>query len=545
MILGTLTLDGVTTYVSNQEVAVEHFYLPYIAKIDNVSIRPEYQYGGLEITEWGSISFSTRLWDNTNYNWPPSETATLTLKHTLTNEAGATTIVSSANLVRVNDGDTALDVRYDIFINDILGVDMLKTTNSITARSTTSYEGIDTVLPMAVGTVVYQPPLRLNDYGGYPCYHSMYMTGTLDTDWHVYDDGVDICSNVTLGAGGTTGVGTFYLDYTAVGEVSISGNGVFASGAAMATAIDDLVTCVTGEAVSVTDTYARTGDAKIGDFVESQVSIQKYLSKLCASHAHFIKFTSSTVMELVKIEKCFEPTSTTYTDTKILPVAYNADSSRVRSVKTSWPYREQVDEGGRVYVKEVTREATRTNSVYWDGTVTSTSANKLINSAEDFDYNSGYNNADYLGGDMIRYGMFVSCVDTGSTSYVAAVDSGTQLTIADDIFTSTYGYEIGYSFDRGQDVNIESFSIDETTILDNLKWIMNILHQRKAYVSIPFDSDEFLSIFTEGVYTIETNRLERVTQLYHNKIIGIIYDFEDEVVTYTISGSVYEENPLT
>ena len=34
-------------------------------------------------------------------------------------------------------------------------------------------------------------------------------------------------------------------------------------------------------------------------------------------------------------------------------------------------------------------------------------------------------------------------------------------------------------------------------------------------------------------------------KVYHNKIIGIIYDFEDEVVTYTISGSVYEENPLT
>ena len=544
MILGTLSFDGNIAYVSTQEVAVEHFYFPYM-KIDSISRRPEFQYGGVEVVDWGTVSFSTRLWDDTNYRWPPPETATLTLKHTLTNEAGATTLVSNAELTRVNDGDSALEIRYDVFISDILGTDLLKTTSSITARSTTSYEGIETPLPMAVGTVEYAKPLRLNDYGTYPCYYSANMTGTLHTDWHVYDDGVDICSNVTEGTGGTTGTGTFYLDYSAVGEVSISGNGVFASGTTISDAVDAIVTLVTGESVTVTSTNARAGDAKIGDYAESQVSLQKYLSMLCASHGHYLKFTSDSVMELTKVEKSFSPSTTTYTDTQILPVNYSADASRIRSIKAGWPYREQVDEGGRVYVKEVTREASRSNSAFWVGTATSTSTNKLIDSSEDFDYNPGHNDTDYLGGDMMRYGMHVLCTETDATTTVTAVDSGTQLSLADDIFTSTYGYEIGMSYSRGQDMSISAYSIDEDTIQRNLKFIMNALHYRKVFVRIPFDSDEFLSLFSEGIFVAEINRFERDTMLYYNKIVGLLLDFEKEIVTYTVIGTVYEENPLS
>ena len=545
-LLGEFSFDGNVVYVSNQEIAIEHFYFPYIIKIENVSLRTEFKYGGVETVERGSISFSTRLWDDSGYKWPPPDNATLTLKSTFSDEAHADTILNNARLVRVSGDNLATDVTYDIFITDILDVDLLKTTLSITARTTTSYEGIETVLPIAVGTVVYAKPLRLNDYSGYPCYYGIGVTGTLHTDWHVYDDGVDICSNVTEGGAGTTGVGTFYLYYSAVGEVSISGNGVFSSGSSMAQSIEALIEFVIGDNIDITSTYARSGDAKIGHYAQSQISLRRYLSLLCASHGHYARFVTESNLELIKIEQAFNTSSTAYTDTKILPISYDVESSKIRSIKMSWPYREQVDEGGRVYVKEETREISRNNSAFWAGTVTSTSSNKLINSGEDFDYNSGYNDSEYLGGDMMRYGMHVRCVDTGDVSTVVSIDSGTQLTLADDIFTSTYGYEIGLSYSTGQDLSLEAYSLDEDTIQRNIKFILNVLHERVCYVSVPYlETTTYEFNYTNGMFCVETSRFERVLNLFYNKIIGVIFNFEKNILIYIVMGTIYEENPLT
>ena len=345
---------------------------------------------------------------------------------------------------------------------------------------------------------------------------------------------------------GTTGVGTFYLDYSAVGEVSISGNGVFSSGSSMAQSVEALIEFVIGDNIDITSTYARSGDAKIGHYAQSQMSLRRYLSLLCASHGHYVRFVSESNLELIKIEKAFSVVSTAYTDTKILPVNYDVESSKIRSLKMSWPYREQVDEGGRVYVKEETREISRNNSAFWVGTATSTSSNKLINSGEDFDYNPGYNDPDYLGGDMMRYGMHVLCVDTGDTSTVVSVDSGTQLTIVDDIFTSTYDYEIGLSYSTGQDLSLEAYSLDEDTIQRNIKFILNVLHQRVCYVSVPYlETTTYESKYVNGMFCVEVSRFERELNLFYNKIIGVILNFEKNTIIYIVLGTIYEENPLT
>jgi hypothetical protein len=86
----------------------------------------------------------------------------------------------------------------------------------------TDYDGNEVPLPRALGLIYYARAVRLPDDGsGRPCYHNMYVAGTLGTDWHIHDDGVDIDAN-----GVDNGDGTFSLTASPVGEVTVSGTGV-------------------------------------------------------------------------------------------------------------------------------------------------------------------------------------------------------------------------------------------------------------------------------------------------------------------------------
>ena len=96
-------------------------------------------------------------------------------------------------------------------------------------ETATDYNGDEVSLPRALGPIYYAKPVRLADRDnpagwplliGCPTYHSMYVAGTLGTDWHVFDDGVNIDANA-----GDNGDGTFSLDSSPVGEITVSGTG--------------------------------------------------------------------------------------------------------------------------------------------------------------------------------------------------------------------------------------------------------------------------------------------------------------------------------
>ena len=560
MILITVTYDNDTTLrISNDELELEHYWEPWVTKIDNISFTMEYKYGGVLLPEWGSISISAKAFDSVNELQIPPKFIYLQVEYTQTTEAAATTLISNAVGELVNSDD--LEVTYNIYIEDILDIPLLDKTSSITARATTSYDGVDVVIPRAIGEIIYQAPLRLNDYdidssAGFakPTYHTGYLQGTKHTDWHIYDDGVDICSNATVGNSGTTGADTFYLDYEAVGEVTVSGYGTFPMSTGITDAIDAILSLkiltVTGVA-----TYERSGASEISDWVDSQILLRQYISKLAACHAHLLNLSivldsGFVLFYCVKLEHAFSPTVSVWTDNEFLPVNIENDASPITILKTNYPYREQVDEGGRVFVKEVINELVRVNSAYWEGVSENTSS-----SASDVLLDTGVaawftripaSNATnlWLGSDQIRNGHYVLNIDDQIDSYVVSILNEHELQLNDDIFVGGENYEIGYKFKHGQELSVDSLSLDEDTINDNLKFIMNFLHQRFWDVSIPMDLNTLQqSVYgVAGMYVVEERRYSQPLYFYYNKIIGMIYDFENELITYKLDGCIYKDS---
>ena len=559
-VLVTVTYDDdVTLRISNEELALEHYWEPWLVSVDNVSFQMEYTYGGAAIPEWGSLSISIKAFENEDEIWPPPKFINVVIEHTKTTEAAAETLFENVvgNLVSMDD----VSATYNLFIEDELDILLLDTTASITARTTTAYDGTEVIIPRAVGTVVYQTPLRLNDYDGgsstsfdKPCYHTGYMQGTLDTDWHVFDDGVDICANVIVGTSGTSGDDTFYLNYEAVGEVTVSGNGTFDSGEDITDSVDALITAK-GLSANGVNTYQRTGDAKIGDWVSTQTTLKRYISKLSASHGHLFSVlaTSPTVVFYsIKLEYEFASLTLVFTDVDVLPVNYENQEVPIFGVKTTWPYREQVDEGGRVFVKEVTNELNRDNSVYFYGTADNSSSGEyssaapflLYDASQNFTYSPGSLGGTWAGSDKMRPGFFVKNTDDLTTTTVVEIIDDTILSLNDDIFVGGEDYEIGYHFEHGQELSIQSFSLDESTIKDNLKFIINFVHQRFTNVHIPMETNTIkpTNYGTVGLHVIEEHRFERIIRNYRNKVVGVIYDFENEKIIYRLVGRIYEES---
>lgn len=123
----------------------------------------------------------------------------------------ALTLVYTGYMLRTSITTTA--VGYKIYEQQY-GVDLLD-------------DGVDetgetVVVPMATGSVTHRTPQRTGTGTEYRYYKSG-INGTKHTHWHCYDDGVDICANVTETA--TTGTGTFTLSVAPVGEVTVSGTG--------------------------------------------------------------------------------------------------------------------------------------------------------------------------------------------------------------------------------------------------------------------------------------------------------------------------------
>jgi len=553
-VLVTVTFDDdETVRISNEEVADTNYWEPWLLAIDNISFSLEYPYGGNRIAEWGSLKISNKLFTNEDYIWPPPLFISLKVEYTSSTEASAVTLVENATGQFSNMDE--FGVQYDVYLNETDGVLLLEKTSNLDGACTADFNGNDVVLPRAVGTVDYAPVIRLENYSGNAVFHTGYMNGTINVDWFVWDDGVDITASCTVGGSGTSGTGTFYRSAAAVGEVTVSGNGTFAAASTMTQAIDALMTARLG-AATIVGTNARSGDAKVGHWATSQELLISYVSRLCASHAHIISITdtSSFTAYLIKLEEFYTPTSEAYQDTKILPVGHEINQGPVSVVRTTWPEREQVDEGGRLFVKETTKETERSNSKYWWGTTTSTLTDKLksdLSNTAWFNRWPGYISAGvvgFIGSDMLRPGMYVKNVTDNTSTTVVAFDSYVQLSINDDIFTSGEDFEVGYEFKHGRELSVKSFSTDVSTIEDNLTFIMNFMHARQSDLVIPLEDVESSSLAVfgrEGRYVAEERRYARPLYLNYNKIIGIVYDFENEKVTYRIAGMVFEENLLT
>jgi len=198
--------------LSTEDFAGDRYWRGDIISIDPISYRMDQLYGGMVRISGGNMEIALYAFDSADW-WLPaiSYPCIISVTDGLESEA---VIIMEGTIYRKNI-DMPLSVSYDLYPKDI-SVNLLE--------SATDYDGNSVVLPKAFGQVSYVKPIRLADAGGgNRRYSAGGLTGTKHTDWHVYDDGVDVCSNATA-----ISSNVFEYTVTPVGQLTISGHGVSA-----------------------------------------------------------------------------------------------------------------------------------------------------------------------------------------------------------------------------------------------------------------------------------------------------------------------------
>jgi len=109
MLLVQLTIGGTTKYISNEVLAVEHFYEPYISSMSSVRFETRQIYGGYAEPTYGSIEIVPTAFVG---NWPPPVTIPIKIMIAATGESDAVTLMNGE--IRLNS--IARDgITYDIY----------------------------------------------------------------------------------------------------------------------------------------------------------------------------------------------------------------------------------------------------------------------------------------------------------------------------------------------------------------------------------------------------------------------------------------------
>ena len=340
MILTEVTFDSVMYRVSNEPLALEHWWTPKISVFDPFQYQMEAQHGGYCQIAFGSIEFTPDFFDSSNVNtWPPPITGDLVIRFTDTTEAAAEELFQGKIHLSSFTRET---VTYDVYG----GYDSI----NLLEIEDIDYDENESPIPRAFGAVTYVQPLRLPDILTAPTYHKGYMLGSKETNWHVYDDGVDICSNVT-----DNGDGTFKLSAVPVGQVSISGIGTDST-------LAEIVEWACGASylnLTYNGTYARNPSPSLNHWATSQTPITQFLSEICAYFSHIFYIRGTT---LYLVDTKINNGSRIITEFDYMPSEYNYNPP-VSVIKTVWQYREAGEwrdktggGSGAVYVKETDHE---------------------------------------------------------------------------------------------------------------------------------------------------------------------------------------------
>lgn len=322
MILVEHTIDSAVRYVSiegnHPDYDWTYNWKPQLVSFESPQYRLTKAHGGVSRLSFGGASYSPDLFLS---DWPPQVSCPVTCKYTATNDATPETFfVGTAHLSQI----TQDQITYDYY-DDAYDVDLLE--------ETTDYNSDTVPLPRALGAVVHVNPVRLPDVTGDPCYHKGYVSGTKGTDWHVYDDGVNIDSNVT-----DEGDGTFTLSAAPVGEVTLSGTGDLID-------LEDLIEWACGATLLNLTSDTTDWDNTIPDFsywASSQKNILDFISDACAWFCHLV-YIKATTLYLVDMDT--DVATRTITEYQFFPSTYEYQPP-IYIARAEWVERE----AGEFYV---------------------------------------------------------------------------------------------------------------------------------------------------------------------------------------------------
>ena len=330
-----ITFESTLHRVSLENLSLINPWDDLVISQDALQYRPDNVYGGYVRLNYGSISLSYELFEN---HWPPPVTGSLVYKLTDSTEAAAE-IVFSAYLHRAHWDRN--QISYDLYGNTY-EIDLLSTA--------TDYDGNEDVpLPRAFGNVTHVNPIRLPDVNGQPTYHK----GHIVSNFHVYDDGVNIDANVT-----DNNDGTFSLSAVPVGEVTMSGTGEDTS----LVDIFDWAAAQTG--LSFNSAYAESPSPNVSFWANSQDFIFDALSPMAAFFTHFFYIKNSTLYLFASNNDVATRTVEDNGDNEFFPPNYYCNPP-TRQIKATWQTREAVEESIGKYVKTNSHETVQSSNYHY------------------------------------------------------------------------------------------------------------------------------------------------------------------------------------
>jgi len=338
---GGIWEDGVSILASQEGFSGNRWWGDYIISVDP----PQYQlasiHGGYCSLGWGSVTLAQEAFNDIAW-WPPIKKLPCVFYFTTSTEDSAEKIFDgTAHLAEWDRSGITYELHGNEYNTDLL-------------EEATNYDGDTVSLPRAFGNVSFQVPVRLADAGGKPTYHKAYVTRTVNTDWHIYDDGIaktDITDN---------GDGTFSLDTSSVGEVSISGTGEIST-------LDELFTWSCGSSkfnIGYDNDLIESSPYDLSYWAGNQAKLIDFLSDVSAYFTHLF-YIYENILYIVDMNE--DNGSSTYTENDVTPVQY-IENSPTSLYKTKWSYRESFD--GRLadgstttyYVRETEKETSLTTS---------------------------------------------------------------------------------------------------------------------------------------------------------------------------------------
>lgn len=339
MLLVTININGTDYRVSDEAIqTLTNRWHAKISDFEGLTYTIEQQYGGYCNLSFGSMTFTPDLFED---DWPPPAECDVTIQYTETTQEAAETFFTGKLYLSQFSREA---VTYSVY-SDTGSINLLE--------EVTSYDEDTVPAPRMVGSTIYVPALRLQDHvDTSPQYHKGHVAGTKGVNWYVFDDGVDISSNVT-----DNGDGTFKLSAVPVGQVSISGTGEAAT-------LAGTVEWACGASylnLTYNGTYARDPSPALNHWASSQMPLTQFLSDICAYCSHLFYIKGST---LYLVDMKINNGSRIIDEFQYMPADYQY-SEPVSLLKAVWQlreageWREKTGGGsGAVYVKETEKEVT-------------------------------------------------------------------------------------------------------------------------------------------------------------------------------------------
>jgi hypothetical protein len=250
-------------------------------------------WGGYCALAFGDIKISLEMFSSGSM-WPPPQAMAFSFLYAVDDDTDTSILFEGEAYRRSYDREEAIYALYGP-----------RYEAELLAEEDEDFGGGEAVVPRAFGAVTYQVPLRLpDDLSGYPTYHKGYLTGTKGTDWHVFDDGVNIDSKVT-----DNGDGTFRLSVYPVGEVTISGTGEYST-------LAEIFAWACGAArlnLSLDTSLARSPSPSLAYWAGGQAAIIDFLSDISAFFNHLF-FIRRKTLYLVAMEEDYDTRTQTEHD---------------------------------------------------------------------------------------------------------------------------------------------------------------------------------------------------------------------------------------